>query len=177
MRRGFTIIEVLVAAAVLAIGSVGVLAMLALAYGKNVESRERGKATLLAENVLSQLERESRAWEGAMSSPKAGTKLRVVYDNSQLKWYEIEAGKSYNEVGQIPVNAGEPAAKYRLAYYLVQTSPQSMTGAVRVIWSKDAKNACAPASFGVFDTLAGSTASASVRACDFITLPFSFVRN
>lgn len=176
MQRGFTIIEVLVAAAVLAIGSVGVLAMLTLAYSKNVESRERSKATLLAENVLSELERESRSWRGVMTKPTSGTQLREIYDNANLQWYEPKAAQLYNEVGRIPVNTNEPVGKYRVAYYLIQGTMESMTGGVRVIWSKDAKTPCAPPSFSSFDSLAASTA-ANARNCDFITLPFSFVRN
>lgn len=175
MRQGFTIIEVLVASAVLAIGSLGVLAMLTLAYGKNIESRERVKATALAENVLSQLERESRSWVG--TKPKYGTQLRDVYDNARFLWYEIDEGALYNELGRVPVNTTEIGAKYRIAYYLVRTTNDVLSGGIRVIWSKDAQQTCAPASFADFDTLASSTASANVRACDFITLPFSFVRN
>ena len=56
MRKGFTLIEVMLAAAILGIGALGVLGMLTTVIRQNGVTQDRTAATYLAESVVTRIE-------------------------------------------------------------------------------------------------------------------------
>jgi len=183
MRRGFTLIEVLVAGAVLSIGCLGLLAMLTTSLSQRTVSRDRTQATLLAEGFLVQMARDARTWTPTVNPP-AGTHLRTVQTMPVGAWQRLGAAADlYNVNGIVPPPGTLPAGRFHVGVFRRQQTPglpapaDPITGAIRVAWAKNPGVICdVGADFDDFDTTAFRN-NENVQGCDFITLPFTFSPN
>ena len=167
MKRGFTLIEVMVAAAILAIGCLGVLAMMLTVIQFNAASHDRTSAVFLAEQQLSRLEVLATVetnWEnGAFVAKVAGDNAAI--SNS---WQYLKAD----------TNVAFPNG-YKVAIRQHQPDPGTSTtpttgffGEMRVIWSTTETACDVEASALInFDTFANAQKDA-YKHCAFVTLPF-----
>ena len=170
MRKGFTLIEVMLAGAILAIGCLGVLSMLLTVVDHNDVSQHRTDATYLAEMLLDQLEVQVCGGGGVIPTKPA-----------EGKWTSGDDSRFYTKTGFLIGNTSNAAATdgwvYRVDYYRLPrdasyTKPDDVyRGALRVSWHKSERlGTCEP------DTLDTRTAKRDTE-CDAITLPFAFVKN
>ncbi len=170
MKRGFTLIEVMVAAAILAIGCLGVLAMMLTTIEFNAASHDRTNAVYLAEQQLSRLEviaAEGTSWNGPsgeFNALVAGGDTGSAITNS---WQYLKPDTN------VPFPTG-----YQVAVRKHDKDPSasaiqgSFFGEMRVIWSTN-ENACNIAAndlvnLDTFDNAKDST----YKHCAFVTLPF-----
>lgn len=136
-ERGFTLIEVLIAMAIFAIGSLGVLAMMTTSLQENASARQAHEATLLASMKLEHLDNvagsdadltscSSRCWED--SSMVTQTSSRTIQMENvgggsatstryQLTWSvmtpsNLAGGKAYT----VTVFWPRDKTKYGIAY-------------------------------------------------------------
>ena len=175
MRRGFTILEVLVASSILAIGSLGVLGMLITTIENNRASRLRTDAVIIAEQQLADMEAIS-----LMGNPN-GTNarddlFREIQDTAPgspwQHWQNVDAHgvhQSNNTNNLYSVGFIRLPADSNIA-----PSSTFIRGAIRVTWSKTGSwdNNCA----NVFSSLDNiqSRQQGNAQNCDFVTLPFAF---
>ncbi|MCL2326589.1 MAG: prepilin-type N-terminal cleavage/methylation domain-containing protein [Proteobacteria bacterium] len=171
MRRGFTLIEVLVAAAVLSIGCLGLLAMLTASLSQRTVSRDRTQATLLAEGFLAQMTRDARSWT-PLDIPE-GTHLETVLGATAGSWRRLGGSTALYTVNGVVDSP--PAGRFQVGVFRRQGVPgnPALTGAIRVAWARNSGVDCdVNANFAAFDTAAYRRTD--LRDCDFITLPFAF---
>ena len=157
MRRGFTLLEVMVAAAVLAIGCLGVLAMMLTTIDYNATSHDRTNAIYFAEKQLSILEiyaADSTNWSGSNF-----TKIVTTDGTISNEW------KMLNDISgnyAVAVRKHDPDSG-------VTASSDSLFGELRVIWPSNDTNCTADVS--KLDSFA-ETRDAKYKKCSYITLPF-----
>ena len=176
MRRGFTILEVLVASSILAIGSLEVLGMLITTIENNRASRLRTDAIILAEQQLADME-----FYGTF-------KPQDMIKNGQAKdvfLIEISEGsfntwvvwKSVNAQGIHTNDASQDI--YTIGYFKLpgnnDVAPASdfLRGALRITWSQHLDSSCSTAN--VFNNLDAENTRRNLNHCDFITVPFAYV--
>lgn len=164
MRKGFTLIEVMLAGSILAIGCLGVLAMLLTVVDHNNVSQHRTDATYLAEMLLDQLEVSVSEKDGlfpAESNPGQWS--------SNLKYYT----KTGFFVGSAPDAAPPEEWVYRVDYYRLPDDsryPDVYRGALRVSWhTSNRVGVCSPTALETRTVKSGTE-------CDSVTLPFAFAK-
>ena len=167
MKRGFTLIEVMVAAAILAIGCLGVLAMMLTTIEFNAVSHDRTNAVFLAEQELSRLEvlaEDLNNWDanGVFEAKVASGNAAIA---NAWQYMAPATGLSYPSNYLVAVRQHNPDSG---------TTPieNSFFGELRVIWSTNGATCAGEAdTLAIFDTL--STAkSDDYSHCAFVTLPF-----
>ena len=187
MRRGFTMIEVMVAGAILAIGCLGILAMQLTTINYNRQAHMRTQAVTLAEQQLAILEAAATdknnwtAGTGIIAQLKALAPTGKTWMTPTNFQVNVNGMKSSDIT---PAN-GLPKADFAIGYYVLQDSdvfvanpsggnqPKYIRGAIRVVWNRKADGNCLTA-----NTLSGmdDTGNANFSSnCDFISLPFALV--
>ncbi len=175
MRRGFTILEVLVASSILAIGSLGVLGMLITTIENNRASRLRTDAVIIAEQQLADMEAIS-----LMGNPN-GTNAR---DDLFREIQDTDPGSSWQHWQNVDAHGVHQNIDTNNLYSIgfirlpadTNIAPRNtfIRGAIRVTWSKTGSwdNKCA----NVFSSLDNiqSRQQGNAQNCDFVTLPFAF---
>lgn len=137
--RGFTIIEVLVAVIVTAIGFAAIFSLQIGSMQGNIEAREMAAATNLAERYVSELRSDAYMWTTGLR-PKADVTPRLAV--APGVWHSFTA-TPVDQNGRPNINEdadfGSPLARQRFCvhYWLGERNP-SMDGIlrvqVRVIW-------------------------------------------
>ncbi len=184
-HAGFTLLEVMIAAAFLGVGCLGVLAMLTTAQENNDTSASRTRGTVLAEQFISNMEAETRA---VVKTPAPGGGNTFTYPTNtmlnSIATATVGVWVPYsrvNDLGQRPTGDGTPAPnlkfKYCIGYFSRNDANSALqTGALRVYWRKDgqeiaATNGCTKALLDNMDNMADARKNA--KEYEFITLPFS----
>lgn len=175
VRRGFTLIEAMLAGAILAIGCLGVLGILIAVIQQNDVSQRRTEGMYVAELLLNRLETMD-------ATKQTGSPLSEIKSASASRWFALEqnstVGNRYTANGVGNLN-GTYYAHYMVlpegtagagttsgttptsSSETIQTS-QYVRGALRVMWAKpNAQGACN------FEADIDSN-------CDSVSLPFVF---
>ena len=182
MRRGFTMIEVMVAGAILAIGCLGVLAMLLTTIDFNRQAHLRTQAITLAEQQLAIVEaasQNSNNWDLSTNivnklKSKAGTGGWLT----DINIVNVNGAKPANNPTSGTNDAKVPAKQFAVGYYVLAAGTYNadtfIRGAIRVIWNKNAASDCLDLdSLSHEDALGSSNYEAQ---CDFVSLPFALKR-
>ncbi len=184
LHRGFTILEVMIAGAVLAIGCLGILGMLTTAQGNNAISADRNKAVIVGEAIVAALDSEARvttytaATKKFTGYPTGGVFATIVNKapTSNKLWIDYGA---VSQLGRrltgVTAMAGEER-KFCVGLALRPADGAIYSGAVRVVWRKDGTsfpnaNSCSGINYEDFETAAGT---ANSRSYLFISIPYSF---
>ena len=175
MRRGFTILEVLVASSILAIGSLGVLGMLITTIENNRASRLRTDAIILAEQQLADMEFYGtfRPQDMIKNGQAKDVFLMEISKGSSNTWV---VWKSVNAQGIETKNASQDI--YTIGYFKLPgvdpIAPESnfLRGALRITWSQTPGMSCNTAN--VFNNLDAEKTRRNLNHCDFITVPFAY---
>lgn len=174
LKTGFTVIEVMIAGALLAIGCLGVLAMLITVTSQNQVTQDRTDATYIAESIISRLETQAETQKQNQTSPPS---TPTPADNTPLKQLQTAAGNTnwtiafpYNRQGVFIQNAEHFNDKqFSVGFKLLPQNnaydSQYVRGAIRVTWARRGAAPC-PATFEVLDTDMNHN-------CDMVTLPFT----
>ena len=169
VRRGFTLIEAMLAGAILAIGCLGVLGILIAVIQQNDVSQRRTEGMYVAELLLNRLETMD-------ATKQTGSPLSDIKSASASRWFALEqnstVGNRYTANGDVN-GSGDYIAHYMVlpssatgttptsSSETIQTS-QYVRGALRVMWAKpNAQGACN------FEADIDSN-------CDSVSLPFVF---
>lgn len=171
-RKGFTVIEAMVASAILAIGALGVLGMLVTSISYNRNTHERMAAITLAEQQLSEVEAYASIW----STSLVPQKIAMLKGLAPGNWSNRQ---QFNINGITQANGNAPALNYYVAYQRLaatQAFPDDsyLRGQIRVVWPKKSGVNC-NVDFSNFDDLEHRMNS-NVMDCDFVSLPFAFRR-
>lgn len=175
MRRGFTILEVLVASSILAIGSLGVLGMLITTIENNRASRLRTDAIILAEQQLADMEFYGtfRPQDMIKNGQAKDVFLMAISKGSFNTWV---VWKSVNAQGIETNDASQNI--YTIGYFKLpgdnDVAPESdfLRGALRITWSQRSDKSCNTES--VFKDLDTEDKRRDLNYCDFITVPFAY---
>lgn len=169
MRRslGFSMIEALVAIAVLVVGVLGVLGLFVYVTDSSREARQIQAATLLAEQSIAKLEMESREWVGGLA-PKTGTQLNALYQATVGDFVDT-TGQQLNAFGVTAssLDTHEPSP-FCVRIQVTHRDLVMMSGGVRVFWALSAASSCEsidPADFDIARTVP--------RGYGFVTIPFA----
>ncbi|MBR4984829.1 MAG: prepilin-type N-terminal cleavage/methylation domain-containing protein [Proteobacteria bacterium] len=171
-NKGFTVIEAMVASAILAIGALGVLGMLVTSISYNRETNERTAAITLAEQQLAELEAYAEIWTPTLT-PTRITTIQNLGDNA---W---SSRVKYNINGVSSVSGTTPSLNYFVAYQRLGATgdfPKTsyIRGQIRVAWPKTTDADC-NVDFSQFDNIKTRMGS-GIKNCDFVSLPFAFRR-
>ena len=173
MRQGFTLIEVMVAAAVLAVGCLGVLGMLMTSINHNREARDSSAAVTIAEQALYDLEIQATEWNTNKTIGSLG-QLYQASTKSAGQWHLL---KTCDING---VQTGKPSQdRFAIGYYILKpdtttASNEHIRGSLRVIWNNSKNNVdCLGVSmFAKMDKF-----SSSNKSCSSISIPFALGPN
>ena len=170
--KGFTVIEAMVASAILAIGALGVLGMLVTSISYNRNTHERMAAITLAEQQLSEVEAYASIWSASLVPQKIAT----IRNLTPGTW---SARQQFNINGVSQVSGDAPALNYFVAYQRLAPTQEFpadsyLRGQIRVAWPKKSGVNC-NVDFSNFDDLEHRMKS-NVMDCDFVSLPFAFRR-
>ncbi len=163
-RIGFTLIEVMLAGAILAVGCIGVLGMMLAVINQNNISQRRTEAMYLAEILLERLEIQ------AVNQPSAYP-WATIKNASGQKWTLFAQNNAsaicYDAKGHTYADADCNAKTYRAQYMTLASNDaykDYVRGALRVVWTPpDARGNCAIDSDGKTNDF-----------CDSVSLPFAF---
>lgn len=190
MRKGFTLLEVMVAAAILAIGTLGVLGMQMSVVEYNRSVSMRLAAVSLAEEQLSIL--ELQAINGCKSGSLCASLKNQMITQGNWGGFAMETG-AVSGAGVLTTsngilqngNVGDNS--FYVAYYNLafgSTNPQKYSelcpgqecirGAVRVTWARNARMADHCRDLFVFENLDRAINRGSNQMCEFLTMPFVF---
>jgi prepilin-type N-terminal cleavage/methylation domain-containing protein len=149
-KKGFTLIEVMVAAAILGIGCLGVLGLMMTAIRHNNDSTMRTRATAYAEEVITQFETKNDT-TGCTNST----------------WKDVPANLLPKALENVPTNTNPDKEIFKMQCIRYDTGGGTVhpTG-VRVLWGKDGGK-CAKGAADV-DTFA----KAKISNCEFVTLSY-----
>lgn len=178
-RRGFTLIEILVAVIIIVIGLVGVMAMQIVAIQANATARDTSEATVLAEQFVTLLQQDATAWtEGNDLSQTVWLKGGIA---NMDQWQVVTADEMVNGMG-VPRSAlhGLEAgrARFCVAYRLRTAVPnEALSGFVRVYWQRlgDAR-AMVDCGTGSGSSLSASDLDTTGRGVHMVTLPVTVRR-
>lgn len=146
-RRGFTLMEVLIAAAVLSIGLLAMAALQVVYITSSTTARDSTEATLVAEATIERLKAEGVAWTSraptlsAVNSPNLALSMD---DTNRGTWTRLNGGIPVNYTGidrSVP-GADVPRTNVNAKYCVEVQSEwleinQSVSGQVRVSWATD----------------------------------------
>lgn len=161
MRKGFTLIEVMLAGAILALGCVGVLSMLLTVINQNSVSKQRTEAMYLAEILLERIELQAKL--DPQGNNASLTQWRDIRANQSNDWKALSGGNTFDADGNtFSAVAGDGNSRTAyLAHYKTinhDSDPDFIQGAIRVGWSKPGRS-CTAGHVGEWQ-------------CEFVSLPF-----
>ena len=185
---GFTLLEVMIAAGVLAIACFGILRMLLTAQDNNAISGSRSNAIIIAERFQSAMENEARAANRLPTTPPT---IQLDENNNQIlsnvtnplnagQWVLLGKVNSLGIDGHGHANAmvqREPN-KYCVGLYNRSVRNNILyTGAIRIYWRKDDRelgdDECINNTvFGTLDAR-GTTSFGVLNTYAFISVPYS----
>ena len=136
---GFTIIEVLVAVVITAIGFAAIFSMQIGSMQGNIEAREMSAATNLAERYVAAMRREAFQW---VSGPRPSAAQSVILGETPAVWHSLTPDPvDHNGRANIADDAqfGSPLARQRFCVqYWVSDRDIALEGVlnvrVRVVW-------------------------------------------
>ncbi|MEZ4467634.1 MAG: prepilin-type N-terminal cleavage/methylation domain-containing protein [bacterium] len=160
-RRGFTIIEVLVAVVITAIGFAAIFSLQIGSMQGNIEAREMAAATNLAERYVATLRREAFQW---VAGPRPQAAQSALLGQGPATWHSLTPRPvDHNGRPHVADDArfGSPLARQRFCVqYWMSDRDQVLDGVlnvrVRVIWPVGTLDttildaACAPATANAF---------------------------
>ena len=193
MRKGFTILEVMVAAAILAVGTLGVLGMQLSVGEYNRSISMRMAAVTLAEQQLAILELQ------AVNGCEAGSLCwRLSNWQNEGDWHGYDFGGGESGAGVVMSRSGIFQSggtgdgldnRFYVSYYnlgsrstdsdefgLLCPMTQCVRGAIRVTWAKSSRGSqecMTRETFRKFER-ADTRIDESTRECDFVSFPFVF---
>lgn len=172
-RKGFTVIEAMVASAILAIGALGVLGMLVTSISYNRDTHERMAAITLAEQQLSEVEAYAEIWTSTLIPQK----IQTIQNLNAGAWSSRQKF-NINGLSNLGSN-GAPGLNYFVAYQRLDATAELpisayIRGQIRVAWPKKTGVNC-DVDFSHFDDIKKRMKSGVVD-CDFVSLPFAFRR-
>ena len=184
---GFTLLEVMIAASVLAIACFGILRMLLTAQDNNAISASRSDAIIIAERFQSAMENEARIAQKSDANPPViklddnnKTVLSYVLNPMNTKkWVCLGRVNSLGIDGSGNANVmvqNEPN-KYCVGLYNREVRNHILyTGAIRIYWRKDNHpldaTECLDEVFGTLDTLSDANVDDHNKYA-FISIPYS----
>ncbi|MBQ9394464.1 MAG: prepilin-type N-terminal cleavage/methylation domain-containing protein [Proteobacteria bacterium] len=188
MRKGFTLLEVMIAAAILAVGTLGVLGMQMSVGEYNRGVSMRMSAVSLAEQQLAILELQ------ALDGCKAGTICRALTTAPHPDWTAYNLNGASSSTNGILASSngifgwtGDLDNRYYVAYYnLAHTSTdptklaalcpeqECIRGAIRVTWAKSAQRAQECQLHNAFTDFENKDGRSGKLQCEFVSLPFIF---
>ena len=183
-NAGFTLLEVMIAAGILAIGCFGILRMLLTAQDNNNISSSRSEAVIIAERYQSAMENESRAavlQNGTFTLASNNKAILTSVTNPSLSNQWVWLGRvnalaiNANAAGVNEMVAREPNRFCIGIFNRPVIHGTLFTGAIRVYWRKDnrelTERECQNnAFFAQFDELAANDVQ---RNYTFISIPYS----
>lgn len=200
MQRGFTLLEVMVAAVILSIGCLGVLGMLLTAINNNRLAHDRTVAITLAEQELGELEALASKWTGVQSSGSSNLIEKLasyvpVTGTASSAWYFVTMDNNVRSLSTstataLNVNgirnncttsgcehADAPPGRFYIGFKMLPGKNYSrnsyVRGAVRVSWNRSGAFVSGDNcnQFSSFDAIGSSGLNAN---CAYVTLPFAF---
>ena len=165
--RGYTVVELMIALAVLAIGVSGIIAMQKVTLAANQHARTLGIATHIAQTWQDQLAADAVLWNYPGPRPGAidtnDTRwLKIAFDGDQegewvLPAYETDFGPAFDALGNVVPEADDHSGQVVFCTHIRLTRLRDSGGMglirseVRVFWLRDggpgpveAGNVCAP---------------------------------
>lgn len=146
-RQGFTLMEVLIAAAVLSIGLLAMAALQVVYITSSTTARDSTEATLVAEATIERLKAEGVAWTSRAPTLSVATSPNLALsmdDTNRGRWTRLNGGLPVNHTGiNRSVPGGEVPRTEINAKYCVEVRADwlqqnlSLTGQVRVAWATD----------------------------------------
>ena len=152
-RRGYTIVELLMALTVLAIGVSGIIAMQKVTVSANRHARSLALATNIAQAWIDQLNADAVLWNHPSPRPDSPPSdigetrwLNQIATNDGV-WFEPEAvgqfGPAFDALGNVVPAAADPSqvvfcTHLRLTWLQPETGGSGLIRAeVRVFWLRD----------------------------------------
>ena len=169
VRRGFTLIEAMLAGAILAIGCLGVLGILIAVIQQNDVSQRRTEGMYVAELLLNRLETMD-------ATKQTGSPLSDIKSASASRWFALEQNSTVGN--RYTANGDVNGSGDYIAHYMVLPSSATGTtnsvidsgafvrGALRVSWRR-------PTGGGDCTFNEGTPS----ENCDSVSLPFVFARD
>lgn len=108
-RRGFTLIEVMVALVILAVGLLGMASLMARSQKSNESAYARSQATLLAYDII------ERMRTNLVDPPDANKNYKVLYVTDHSSKYSLGSLPSLSAPTGAPPPGGEGRATYDIA--------------------------------------------------------------
>ena len=153
-KRGYTIVELVMSLAVLAIGASGVIAMQKVAISSNRHAKEMAIATRIAEGWADQLALDGAIWTtiAGNSTIASTTWLNLANPSQTVEWFgpaydpARNYGAAFNALGDPIDPAQRPdliryCAQLRFAYLHTSTAPTVGHGVIRaqirVFWQAE----------------------------------------
>ena len=171
VRRGFTLIEAMLAGAILAIGCLGVLGILIAVIQQNDVSQRRTEGMYVAELLLNRLETM------AAQNKRDQQPLKRIIEQNGNDWYPLQS----SSVNRYTSNGDVNGKGDYIAHYMVLSSTSTagtgatagatintgdyVRGAIRVAWTK-------PNGSGKCENATNGTKG----DCDSVSLPFVFAK-
>ncbi len=187
MRKGFTLIEVMIAIAVFAVGCVGVLGYLWTSIRQNSINNDRTTALTIAEQQYAEL--EALAFESLRrSDPVPLTRpigiLGQIYSNgTNDQWFRLTTKHvSINGITSDKKNNN----RFAIGYLVMKPNPDGahatynnfIRGAIRVVWGTDGnyRDTNTDCDLLLQGKLSDDTRQRRLtkNKCDYVTVPFAF---
>ncbi len=151
-RRGFTIVELMMALTILAIGVSGIVAMQKVTLASNQHAKDLALATHIAQAWVEQLNADAAAWNHPSQSNTARdigeTNWLGVADTNENVWFRpsyvaaLDFGPSFDALGNVVTDADVANARFctniRLSWLYPDTAGNGLIRAeVRVFWLRE----------------------------------------
>ncbi len=185
MHRGFTLLEVMVAIGVFAVGCVGVLGYLWTSIRQNALTHDRTIALTIAEQQYKEL--EALAFESLMRKTMRSEtlehplgRLGSIEKHTTLgQWFQLSTDRV--NMNGIHYSSDSSVNRYAIAYLKLDPSTGSIgidygnfvRGAIRVVWGTDGTFSCNDLLSSTL-TNDNRTLRLSHKNCDYVSIPFAF---
>jgi type IV pilus modification protein PilV len=145
-ETGFSLVELLLVATIMAVGLLGLLAMQVVGISNSSQSRHRGTAALLAHCLLDRMVAEGQMSAGERYSSTFGTTTWVFIDATSTSGHTSTAAENfYYDLNGNAVTAASPNLAYTLSWVrsprVIGSNIQAMQGfVVNVKWNEAVRN-------------------------------------
>jgi prepilin-type N-terminal cleavage/methylation domain-containing protein len=169
LRRGYTVVELMMALTVLAIGVSGVIAMQKVTVASNQHAKNLALATHIAESWAEELMADATRW----NFPTQSNRLSDIGETAWLKkidapdvWFlpeydaNLNFGPGFDALGNVTTVAAQTAfcTHVRLSWlYPAATNNGLVRADIRVFWAREGRGAAAPCAAAIADVSAGLT--------------------